>query len=222
MDESASNYNSAANMSDGSCFSYEKLITDSLIAKYTFEGNALDVSGNGNHATTNTAELTTDRFGNLSAYEFNNSNIEIESQFIDNSWNNYTISVWFLTNDVTKQAQTIFNTIPHNGESLSFNHFNSSLHGKLSHWKTASFGSGWSTFGGNGNPFYNDIQENTWYFLTIVRDQLDLNYYVNGDLVQTTSILDDSYSGFASLRFGNITQGEYLLGKIDDFSIWNR
>ena len=72
-------------------------LSDSLVAKYTFNGNVLDVSGNGNHATINTAELTTDRFGNLGAYEFNNSNIEIDIPFYDNSWNDYTFSFWFLT-----------------------------------------------------------------------------------------------------------------------------
>ena len=52
------------------------------MAKYTFNGNILDMSGNDYHGISNTAELTTDRFGNYSAYQFNNnSNIEMEHQF---------------------------------------------------------------------------------------------------------------------------------------------
>jgi hypothetical protein len=198
-------------------------LTDSLVAKYTFNGNVLDVSGNGNHATINTAELTTDRFGNLGAYEFNNSNIEIENQFFDNSWGNYTISVWFLIDDLSKSMQTIFNTIPHDGESISFNHENEPQ--KLSHWKTKTVGDHqWSTFGGTGNPFYDGVEENTWYFLTVVKNGFEFDYYINGNLIQTTIISESNHSGLASLRFGNIgtSSMEYLSGKIDDFSLWNR
>jgi len=198
-------------------------LTDSLVAKYTFNGNVLDVSGNGNHATINTAELTTDRFGNLSAYQFsNNSNIEIENQFFDNSWDNYTMSIWFYIDDLTEDKQTLFNTIPHNGEGVSFNHTDAP--GVLSHWKTATLGLlGWSPLA--AEPFYSDIQEFDWYFLTIVRNQLDYYYYINGNLVEEKTIQDQEFFGLASLRFGNIgccPDNEYLHGKIDDFSLWNR
>ncbi|MDW3651059.1 MAG: LamG-like jellyroll fold domain-containing protein [Bacteroidia bacterium] len=46
-------------------------LQDSLIAHYPLDGNALDVSANGNHGTPVGATLTTDRFGNAnSAYQF--------------------------------------------------------------------------------------------------------------------------------------------------------
>ena len=46
-------------------------ITNGLVAAYEFNGNANDVSGNGNNGVVNGATLTADRFGNLdSAYSF--------------------------------------------------------------------------------------------------------------------------------------------------------
>jgi hypothetical protein len=47
------------------------VITNGLVAGYEFNGNANDVSGNGNNGVVNGATLTTDRFGNVgSAYAF--------------------------------------------------------------------------------------------------------------------------------------------------------
>ena len=68
-----------------------------LAARYTFDGNANDVSGNGNDGTVTGATLVADRFGKAnSAYEFNggpdyvkvpqNESLEIK--------NNITMSFW--------------------------------------------------------------------------------------------------------------------------------
>lgn len=54
-------------------------LTDSLIAYYPFDGDALDASGNGNHGTVNGPLLVADRFGNAnSAYKFDGVNDYIE------------------------------------------------------------------------------------------------------------------------------------------------
>jgi hypothetical protein len=45
--------------------------TNGLVGYWPFNGNANDISGNGNNGTVNGATLTTDRFGNTnSAYSF--------------------------------------------------------------------------------------------------------------------------------------------------------
>jgi hypothetical protein len=57
-------------------------LNEGLVAYYPFDGNAQDVSGNGNHATVYGATLTTDRFGNPnSAYNFNGVTDYIERAF---------------------------------------------------------------------------------------------------------------------------------------------
>ena len=61
--------------------------------------------------------------------------------------------------------------------------------------------------------------------LTIVRDQFDYYYYINGNLVEQSIIENQEHFGLASMRFGNIgccADNEYLHGKIDDFTLWNR
>ena len=56
-------------------------ITNGLVAAYEFNGNANDVSGNGNNGVVNGATLTADRFGNAnSAYSFDGTgNISVPS-----------------------------------------------------------------------------------------------------------------------------------------------
>ena len=71
-----------------------------LVASYPFNGNADDESGNGYDVTLlGDADLTEDRLGNIgSAYRFdgNGDYIEIghEPNFL--SWDNYSVSLWFL------------------------------------------------------------------------------------------------------------------------------
>jgi hypothetical protein len=71
---------------------------EGIVAKYTFDGNANDVSVNGHHGIVSNAVLTEDRFGNPnSAYHFNgvDSYIEVPNNGgafdLTSAW---TISVW--------------------------------------------------------------------------------------------------------------------------------
>jgi len=71
--------------------------TNSLVGYWPFNGNANDESGNGNHGSVNSANLTTDRFGNSNkAYYFNgnqsfikvtnNSSLQTPNAISINSW----------------------------------------------------------------------------------------------------------------------------------------
>ena len=88
----------------------------SLVAHYTFDGNANDVSGNGNDGKVTGATLVADRFGKAnSAYEFNggpdyikvpqNKSLEIK--------NNITMSFWakFPSNEEAWQNRTVIDGI---------------------------------------------------------------------------------------------------------------
>ena len=138
--------------------------TNGLVGYWPFNGNTIDESGNGNNGTVNGAILADDRSGNPnSAYQFNgtSNNIEITAQFYNNGWNDYSVSLWFLTNNVSKVYQALFNTVPHIGEALAFNH---SYHPNLfSHFKGAG---GWNIFLGEPLTF-SPILESNWYFITI-------------------------------------------------------
>ena len=88
------NCNESEVVNEINLFSNQSL-NSNLVAYYPFNGNANDESGNENHPNFNSATLSIDRFGDLSAYEFNNSNIEIDIPFYDNSWNDYIFFLVF-------------------------------------------------------------------------------------------------------------------------------
>ena len=74
------------------------VITSGLVAAWEFNGNANDVSGNGNDGVVHGATLTTDRFGNAnSAYSFNGVDDYIsaaDSPTLDFSSSYLTVSAW--------------------------------------------------------------------------------------------------------------------------------
>ena len=82
-------------MSDGVA-SAVPVITNGLVAAYEFNGNANDVSGNGNNGVVNGATLTTNRFGNPnSAYSFDGVNDYLVSSTTFSPQASGTISLWY-------------------------------------------------------------------------------------------------------------------------------
>jgi len=74
--------------------------TTSLVAYWPFNGNANDLSGNGNNGTVNGATLTADRYGNANnAFYFSSSacSTRIDAQVDTSSvQTGLTISIWVL------------------------------------------------------------------------------------------------------------------------------
>jgi len=68
-----------------------------LVALYSFSGNSLDSSGNGNNAVVTGATLTTNRFGNPnSAYSFDGVNDSIDTGLLRQNYSeDFSISAWF-------------------------------------------------------------------------------------------------------------------------------
>lgn len=195
--------------------------TNGLVGWWPFSGNANDESGNGNNGTVNGATLTADRFGGTDkAYSFSNSDILISNFFFDNGWQDYSITLWFTTADITQYMQNFLNTYPHDGEGLGWNHANAP--GKISHWKNADPNNHlWNIL--SANPLnYTNVQNNEWYFITIVKTGLTYTYYVNGQLDKVTVATLAAISSYTGMRFGSIGSAEHLNGKLDDIGIWNR
>lgn len=197
---------------------------DGLVAFYPFNGNANDVSGNGNHGTVNGATLTTDRYNNAdNAYVFDNSNIEIPHQFYSNGWNEYTINLWFLTSDKTVSSQAILNTIPHDGEGLNFNHPHHI--NVFSHYKSSDLNiDNWDIW--SGNEFSINVENNIWYMISIVKHNDEYKYYINNQLISTSINALSAQNQLTGFTIGSITQEnnnqENLLGKLDDIGFWNK
>ena len=78
------------------------LLNEGLVAYYTFEGDARDLSGNGHHGIVHGASLTQDRFGNADgAYAFGGNDsenwIEVPGQVLVN----YPFSISFIVQSAT-------------------------------------------------------------------------------------------------------------------------
>ena len=94
-----------------------------LVAWYPFDGNASDMSGNGNHGTAYGATLGTDRHGVTGkAYNFDGSGDYLrisnpQKEFVDE----YTMSVWFYcrSGGGSILSKYSFNTTTGNGFNLS-------------------------------------------------------------------------------------------------------
>jgi len=69
--------------------------TDGLVAHYLLDGNAEDISGNGNNAAIFGASVTTDRFGNPdSAFDFDGINDWMQAPINFNNFDNVSLSLW--------------------------------------------------------------------------------------------------------------------------------
>ena len=91
-------------------------LSNGLVAWYPFDGNASDMSGNGNHGTVNGATLGTDRHGQVGkAYHFDGVDDWIEVSHhpsIDfNSNESFTISLWLKFGTGNTGYRSIFETM---------------------------------------------------------------------------------------------------------------
>jgi hypothetical protein len=192
-----------------------------LVGWWPFTGNALDSSGNGNHGTVNAATLTTDRFGNVNnAYEFNglNTYISVPSNTSLQLTNNYTLNGWF-------NADVFFNTSTSDRSIISkveiggwYGGYEVMVGGKTN--DIAHVGNiGGSNFilGETGYLI------NVWYMFSVTYDKNTLKLYMNGELVNSKSIVGNLQTSNLPLLFGmHEGNSQYFDGKIDDIGIWNR
>ena len=192
--------------------------TNGLIGYWPFNGNANDLSGNGNNGTVNGATLTSDRFGNFnSSYSFDGVNDFIEIPTIN--FSNYTISSWvnldsFATTS-TGGLSGIFSTLMgpfYTGVELRVDGtgFITNLLGGNSSWYSAT----------NSNS----LQLNTWVNVTVSWDGSVSKIYKNGILVETLNAPYFTNNNFPIMigTRGNYSNGGWLDGKIDDIGLWNR
>lgn len=168
-------------------YSQQYSLTDSLIAVYKFEGNALDSTSNHNDGIVHGATLTTDRFGNPNgAYNFNGASDYIElipgnSKFKPTTFP-ISVCAWIKYNgpsngQLQKGVSCVFvNDLKENeyyGVWLTF-----SLNGQIS----INYGTG-----GASGPSYRrtkngitNISDNKWHFIAgIIRGTVDMDLYVD-------------------------------------------
>ena len=197
--------------------------TDGLVAYYPFNGNANDASGSGHHGTVNGATLSSDRDGNEnSSYSFDgiDDDISNSNEFLPLNID-FTISVWFNTNDIYQGSQCILNSLEHTGIGLIFNHNYNSSKMNLFLGDGISF---WDVDGLGGMK--SDYQNDTWYNIILTKQNDLYKVYLNGVVDIETNISNSlNYNNLVGFRFGTISPDsgyEQFFGKLDDIGFWNR
>ncbi|MEO6304238.1 MAG: LamG-like jellyroll fold domain-containing protein, partial [Bacteroidia bacterium] len=195
------------------------LSSNSLVGYWPFNGNANDLSGNGNNASLNGVGLTKDREGNPnSAYHFaNNSDIiTIPPSFYTPFDSSFTISFWMKSNfgdrmDVLNLNdnglfQTNLNVILNDGVGIT-------SHGVLGFWNSA---------GNNnlGDGIAGMYTNNLWHNILMIRSGGVVELYLDGILSANTT----NYLGTIGLNNSITLSGSFFpfYGDIDDLIIYNR
>ena len=195
-----------------------------LVGYWPFNGNANDVSGNGNNGTVNGATLTTDRFGNSnSAYNFDGGDDSIHIGQL-NLTSNYSISFWSNINNSQFQYPIGFGVNQTNTVDLF-----------------KGYGIGYSSStppcSGIGSSKYfvfdavstcnnfiecnNIINSSQWNQVVLSKNGNLVSIYINGILENSGTNLN--LQGILDLYFGVRTDlFAYFNGKLDDIGIWNR
>lgn len=203
--------------------------TNGLVGYWPFNGNANDESGNGFHGTVNGAILATDRFGIANkAYSFNGVNCcgtpdavqdIVVNENLLNLNENFTVSCWMNSKDVSKYQQCLFNTIEHTGFAVELN--NEHVPGILS-YGVGPANAFWDLLYARGT--YNNYQNNTWYHVAFVKNGTKYSMYLNGILDGSSDVLASAnYEQAVGIVMGSIGGGhEVFKGRLDDYAVWNR
>ena len=188
-------------------------LEDSLLAHYSFDGNALDSSGNSNHGSSDGVTETHNRFGHEgNAFAFDRDYV-LTPDFSKVLENELTVSGWLYRDGDSRAIEQVFEALTNvweifletvnskNGEVLQLNH--------------------------SGNKRYvmnsDVIPENEWFHFATVIDDEKQAIYINGNLVK--SVPHSGSLGIkTAFRIGRDYEGriQYWKGAMDDFRIYNR
>ena len=209
--------------------SAQSFLTNGLVAYYPFNGNANDVSGNGNNGTVHNAVLAADRFGNPNAcYAFNGRDSYItvpNNRAISSFAGAMTVSCWFTLVDkpsnyqwlgiVSKAAAT---TIGGGSGFEIRTHFVESDNNRCANGQgyilgeDAHFKQSWNFNGA------------TWYHCVAVSSGNETLLYLNGQPVSRGSN-SGNFNNREPLTIGGQNgafDGRLHAGKIEDVRIYNR
>lgn len=201
-------------------------LTDGLVTYYSFNGNASDISGNGNHGTVNGAMLTTDRFGNAnSAFSFDGVNDYISASADILPTADRTVALWFNANSLSSLPILL----GYGGGACGTSFFMGVNVSGLNSYHSSSHCNA-NTL----NSSYTSAPVNNWYHFAITTDTSGTKMYVNGtqvgfnsNYITNTNVTGKDLSigvatsplGFAPYTDGNVG---YFNGSIDDVRIYNR
>ena len=195
------------------------LPASNLRARYTFEGNAQDVSGNGLNGTASAVSYAAGKTG-AQAAQFNGSSasVTIPASVTDD----FTVTMWVKTTDNSGWAGAQW----WNGKGL----VDGEIGGGGADWGTAlvngKFVLGIGSTGGDTTVASSaNINNGAWHHLAATRNNTTgaMSVYVDGVLSGSGTGPTGSRSWPTSLRIGGLLPGyNYLNGVIDDVRLYDR
>jgi gliding motility-associated-like protein len=216
-------------------------LKNGLVACYPFNANAKDETGNGNDGTVNGANLTTDRFGKAnSAYKFDgNSYISVSPNQFKNQSYSYAIWVYLDKNLTGIEFMTMISIGGQKNRQL----FQVGSYNNLSGYPQGFQGGGDSDKNGDmtSNSTGQIPNSGKWYHVVLVRDQISVRLYVDGNLMPNqitynisylTNGTNAKYSEPSYFTIGAQTDYDlsglykgywtFIKGILDDIHIYNR
>ena len=200
-----------------------------LVAWYPFDGNASDMSGNGNHGTVNGATLGTDRHGVAGkAYSFDGEDDKIKiPHSVLNSKTELTVSFWYKMDSLA----TTFQHFLSGANSSHDNRFLLELRPTqpcfLLRDELTSVNAKIAYYGFSGYPFF----RSRWVNLVLSRDLLGASLYSYGSLKHRSDYITNSLSidqdglwigADQDSVGGGWVRDQHLHGFLDDFRIYDR
>jgi hypothetical protein len=221
---------SCADTSNGAVLQLENTVPrqvprNGLIGWWPFNCDANDESGNGHHAESKGATLSTDRKDSANkAYVFDGRKdyMIISDSCFDAGWRSYTVSVWTKVDSLSNitqgdgSATTILNTDPHTGFSIATignKSFGTIIGDAQKSWSMGSLYSQTS------------IQIGKWYNVVVVKDSSTVTIYVDGKREKSvTGVGQLMNSAPCQIILGKCScyLYEFFKGKIDDIGLWDR
>ncbi len=189
--------------------------TNGLVGWWPFNGNANDLSGNGNNATSNSATLTTDRFGKLqSAISTSNGYVIAGKQGVPT---NGPVSISFWMNQ-----QSNFGI----GEVINLGSESNTQWGALAANNSLCMNYGRGCGSTGSTQLSSLITSGNWYHILYVSNGTGTSskVYLNGVYIgQSTNASTSGQCSSSQLVFGaDRFANSNFNGKLDDIAIWNR
>ena len=189
--------------------------TDGLVAWYPFDGNVNDESGNGQIGSMSNVTFTTGASGMANGAAHFNGDAQVMIPH-SNLWNasSYTLTAlyrWQANPSATPNGNSILiSKRQPTGWGSSFEH---SPGGSLS----------WSIGGNGGAGINTTVPQNTWVHITWVFTPSTIQFYLDGQLVNTVSSPGGMNSNTLPISVGMRGNGWHeFIGDIDHIGYWSR
>ncbi|MDC1309574.1 cadherin domain-containing protein [Opitutales bacterium] len=185
-----------------------------LIAWYPFDGNASDMSGNGNHGVVNGATLGTDRHGQTNrAYKFDGDSdwILLGNSLIPVNGEDWSATMWVLN---PRAIITHGILLSQYGSGSGRFEFFANENSRISIFSSIMSGSVPQSFALES--------QSIWNILIVVCKENNISVYENSRLTLSNLLIDNVLGADTKIGTDGHQSGRWLDGSVDDVRIYKR